>query len=48
MRMIRAYKPHTSPPPRQQLLQAKYELEGHCTLQGIAEQQGIVLKGKTQ
>ena len=38
MRIVRSYRPHTPIPSRQELLQSKYELDGHCSLQGLVEQ----------
>jgi hypothetical protein len=40
MRLMYAYRPHTSPPSRQQLLQRKYDITGHCSLKSITQQCG--------
>ena len=41
MRLMYAYRPHTSPPSRQQLTQRKYQLDGHVSLKSITQQMGL-------
>ena len=44
--LILAYRPHTQPPSKQQMLQARYELDGHLTMKALAQDVGIELQGR--
>ena len=44
MRIMYAYRPHTRPPCRQELMERKYQLDGHCTIKGITQQCGMDYK----
>ena len=44
MRIMYAYRPHTAVPSRQQLMERKYQLDGHCTIKGITQQCGMDYK----
>ena len=46
--LIMAYRPHTPIPSRQQMLQARYELDGHLTMKALAQDVGITLEDKVQ
>ena len=46
--MIMAYRPHTQPPSRQQMLEQRYQLDGHLTMKLLAEDVGITLEGRNQ
>ena len=46
--MIMAYRPHTQPPSRQQMLEQRYQLDGHLTMKLLAEDVGITLEEKVQ
>ena len=41
MRLVYAYRPHTQPPSRQELLENKYQLENHCSIQELTKQLGM-------
>ena len=41
-----AYRPHTPVPSRLEVMEGKYELEGHCSLKGLCEQIGVEYKGR--
>ena len=43
-----AYRPHTQPPSRQQMLESRYELDGHLTMKALAQDVGINLEDKVQ
>ena len=40
IKLVYAYRPHTSTPSRQEMMTRKYELDGHCSLKGIVQQMG--------
>ena len=40
IKIVYAYRPHTCPPSRQQLLERKYDITGHCSLKSITQQCG--------
>ena len=44
MRLMYAYRPHTPTPSRQELMERKYQLDGHCTIKGITQQCGMDYK----
>ena len=46
--LIMAYRPHTPIPSRQQMLEARYELDGHLTMKALAQDVGITLEEKIQ
>ena len=41
IKLMYAYRPHSSTPSRQEMMEHKYELDGHCSLKGIVEQMGV-------
>ncbi len=41
-----AYRPHTPIPSRQQMLESRYELDGHLTMVALAADVGIELQGR--
>ena len=38
IKILRAYVPHGTPPPRLDMLQAQYDTEGHLNMKDIAEE----------
>ena len=44
--LIMAYRPHTQPPSRQQMLESRYELDGHLTMVALAQDVGITIEGR--
>ena len=43
-----AYRPHTPIPSKQQMLQARYELDGHLTMKALAKDVGVNLEDKVK
>ena len=41
MRLVLAYQPHTPIPSRQQSMESRYQLDGHCSIKGITQQCGL-------
>ena len=35
--MAMSYRPHTQPPSRKEMLQARYQIDGHLTLKALKE-----------
>ena len=46
--LVMAYRPHTQPPSRSQMLESRYELDGHLTMRALAQDVGINLEDKVQ
>ena len=46
--LIMSYRPHTPIPSRQQMLESRYELDGHLTMRALAQDVGINLEDKVQ
>ena len=46
--LIMAYRPHTQPPSKQELLETRYQLDGHLTMKLLAEDVGITLEERNQ
>jgi len=41
MKIVYAYRPHTTPPSRQELMERKYQLDGHCSVRELTKQMGL-------
>ena len=46
--LIMAYRPHTQPPSKQQMLEQRYQLDGHLTMKLLAEDVGITLEERNK
>ena len=44
MRLVLAYQPHSPIPSRQQSMESGYQLDGHCSIQGLTQQCGLDYK----
>ena len=41
IRLAQCYRPHTPIPSRMELMETKYELEGHCSIKELTSQLGL-------
>ena len=44
IRLAQAYRPHTPIPTRLELMENRYQLDGHLSLKGLCEQMGVDYK----
>ena len=40
-RLSQAYRPHTPIPSRLELMENRYQLDGHCSIKGLTQQCGM-------
>ena len=41
MRLVLAYQPHSPIPSKQQSMESRYQLDGHCSIKGLTQQCGL-------